>query len=125
MCWEDRLGGGEGKRRLLDRSKLFTAVRSYVDSHAPGYFNVLDVLCRKLFSRSCVDLLIEEPEKLREILMNKHSNDVHPVYFVVKYLFLRPILIELDRLDAEEELATLFMQNPGKFREKLKQVLNP
>jgi hypothetical protein len=96
-----------------------------VDSHAPGYFNVLDVLCRKLFSRSCVDLLIEEPEKLREILMNKHSNDVHPVYFVVKYLFLRPILIELDRLDAEEELATLFMQNPGKFREKLKQVLNP
>jgi hypothetical protein len=47
------------------------------------------------------------------------------VYFVVKYLFLRPILIELNRLDAEEELATLFMQNPGKFREKLKQVLNP
>jgi hypothetical protein len=109
-------GGGGG--RFLDRSKLVSIVKRYMDSKAPGYFTSLDIFCRKFSGKSCIDLLIDEPDKL------KLGNDIYTAYFIIKYLFLRPILIELDRLDVEEELATLFIQNPEKFREKLKQILN-
>jgi hypothetical protein len=109
--------------RDMDRSRVFVVVRRFMESRVPGYFEVVDMHCRKMFGRGCIDLFIEEPEKLREVLMNKYSNDVHPVYFAIKYLFLRPILLELNKLDVEEELATLFLQNPQKFRERLRQIL--
>jgi len=113
-----------GEERFLGRSKLVSIVKRYMDSKAPGYFTSLDIFCRKFSGKSCIDLLIDEPDKLRDVLVNKLGNDIYTTYFIIKYLFLRPILIELDRLDVEEELATLFIQNPEKFREKLKQILN-
>jgi hypothetical protein len=74
--------------------------------------------------RGCADLFVDESDKLRYILVDKLSNDIHTVYFIIKYLFLRPILIKLDKLDVEEELTSLFIQNPEKFKEKLNQMLN-
>jgi len=52
-----------------------------------------------------------------------YSGDTNSAYFIVKHLFLRPILIELNKLDTEEELATLLLQNTQKFQERLKQIL--
>jgi len=46
------------------------------------------------------------------------------VYFAIKYLFLRPILIEINKLDIEEELTTTLLNNPQKFKEKLKQTID-
>jgi hypothetical protein len=117
-------GGGGREERLFDRSRLASIVKRYMDSKAPGYFNSLDISCRKFSSKSCIDLLIDEPDRLRDVLANKLGNNIYTAYFIIKHLFLRPILIKLDRLDVEEELATLFIQNPEKFREKLKQILN-
>ena len=107
----------------MDRSRIFSIVKKYILFKVPGYFECIDLFCRKLFGKSCVDLLIDEPEKFREVLVNMYSGDTNSAYFIVKHLFLRPILIELNKLDTEEELATLLLQNTQRFRERLKQIL--
>ncbi|MDK6028678.1 hypothetical protein QPL79_04825 [Ignisphaera sp. 4213-co] len=63
-------------------------------------------------------MLLNEPEKLRNILLDKYG-DTTSVYFIIKYLLLRPLLIEKNRLDKEEELATSFLNNPEEFKKML------
>jgi hypothetical protein len=113
-----------GEVEVSARSRLIIAIENYIRSRAPGYLEYLDIICKKLLGRGCADLFVDEPDKLRYILVDKLSNDIHTVYFIIKYLFLRPILIKLDKLDVEEELTSLFIQNPEKFKEKLNHVLN-
>jgi len=109
---------------FVDRGRVFVVVKRFMQSRVPGYFEVVEAHCRRLFGRSCVDLLLDEPDKLREVLMRKYANDVNPVYFAIKYLFLRPILIEVNKLDIEEELATTLLNNPQQFKERLRQVIS-
>ncbi|MCC6046549.1 MAG: hypothetical protein LM572_07170 [Ignisphaera sp.] len=107
----------------MDRAKVFVIIKRFMQSRVPGYFEVLEAQCRKMFGKGCVDLLLDEPDKLRAVLMNKYGGDVTSTYFAVKHLFLRPLLMEVNKLDVEEELATCLLNNPQKFKEKLKQVL--
>jgi hypothetical protein len=45
---------------------------------------------------------------------NKYSNDVNPIYFATRYLFPRPLSLDINRLDVEEELVELFLKEPSK-----------
>lgn len=107
----------------MDKAKVFFIIRRYMQSKVPGYFEIMEAYCRKMYGKSCIDLFIDEPEKFREVLVKRYGNDVYSIYFAVKYLFLRPILLELNKLDLEEDLATLLLNNPRKFNDILKQIL--
>jgi hypothetical protein len=54
------------------------------------------------------------PDKLMAVPKNKYSNDVNPIYFATRYLFPRPLSLDINRLDVEEELVELFLKEPSK-----------
>uniref|UniRef100_A0A7C4BE37 Uncharacterized protein n=1 Tax=Ignisphaera aggregans TaxID=334771 RepID=A0A7C4BE37_9CREN len=107
----------------VDRAKLSSIIRKSVSSRIPGYLEALEAHCRKMFGKSCIDLFLDEPEDFRAVLFTRYNNDVNPVYFAIKYLFLRAILIALDMLELEEELARDFIENPLLFKEKFHKIL--
>jgi hypothetical protein len=107
----------------VDRAKLSSVIRRNVSSRIPGYLEALEAHCRKMFGKSCIDLFLDEPENFRVVLFTRYNNDINPVYFAIKYLFLRAILIALDMLELEEELTRDFIENPLLFKEKLNKIL--
>jgi hypothetical protein len=120
MPLEGQDNEGRGK---TSRADIVLAIKRFIRSRSPGTFELLEGDCRRMFGRSCIDLFLYEPEKLREVLIRRYANDVYSIYFTVKYLFLRPLLIELDRLDVEEEHATLFIRDIDRFRDALRKLL--
>lgn len=94
-----------------------------MQSKMPGFYEIMEINCRRLYGRSCIDLFLDEPGKLRDVLLGRYSSDATSVYFVVKYLFLRPLLVERNRLDLEEELATSFLSDPERFKRVLASIL--
>lgn len=108
----------------MDRAAIASIIRRSMQSKIPGFYEIMEINCRRLYGKSCTDLFLDEPGKLRDVLLSRYSNDMSSVYFVVKYLFLRPILVERNRLDLEEELATSFLNDPDKFKRVLASILH-
>jgi hypothetical protein len=107
----------------VDRARIASIIKKYSFSKIPGYLDILELHCRKMFGRGCTDLFLDEPEKLREVLLAKYNGDADSAYFAIKYLFLRAVLTALNMLELEEELAQNFLKNPLLFKEKLHRIL--
>jgi hypothetical protein len=107
----------------VDRARIAFIIKEYSFSKTPGYLDILELYCRKMFGRGCIDLFLDEPEKLKEALLVKYSGDAYSTYFTIKIFFLRPVLTALNMLELEEELAQNFLKNPSLFKEKLHRVL--
>lgn len=100
----------------MDRAQIASAIRKNMQSRIPGFYEIMEINCRRTYGKSCIDLFFDEPEKLRDILFKRYGSDTTSIYFIVKYLLLRPVLVEKNRLDLEEELATTFLNNPSEFK---------
>ena len=107
----------------LDRKRIYVLVKREMETRVPGYWESLEGWCLKLYRRGCIDLFLDEPEKLRNVLSVRYGGDTLSVYFVIRYLFLRPILVELNKTDVEEELATIFINNVEMFKKRLSEIL--
>ncbi len=94
-------------------------IGDYVSRASPGLLNILELYCRGDSGLDCVTLLLEEPGKLKDIIMRIYVSP-ETVRFVAR-LFLNP-LAEVCGLGIEE-LIRLFMERPTKLREVLQQAL--
>ncbi|MEM1645963.1 MAG: hypothetical protein QXL96_08895 [Ignisphaera sp.] len=97
--------------------ELAQYIKDFITSRAPEFLSTLNKLCYKQYNKDCITLFISDPEKLRKILMM--YNDESITRFVIKNLFLKPLLKKLDKEELLEELANDFIINIEKFKEKL------
>ncbi|MEM2528119.1 MAG: hypothetical protein QXG40_01800 [Ignisphaera sp.] len=108
-------------RIAIDIESITSAISRYIGSRAPNLIKSLNTVCLKLYSRSCIELLIYEPQKLRDTLL--HYNDTTTTKFIIKYLFLQPIIEENSGETPLDRLATLFIDDAERFREELWKIL--
>ncbi|MEM2005776.1 MAG: hypothetical protein QW705_07795 [Zestosphaera sp.] len=90
-------------------------------SKFPGVFNVLELTCRRATDRGCVDLLIDEPEKLRYLLEQLYGNP-STVELIAK-TYIRSVLLEVDKPELTNEPTALLLNNRKEFSNKLKELL--
>ena len=101
----------------MNREEINRIVKEHVELVAPGFYSDLELLSKLSFNRRFTDLLVEEPGKLLELLLR--NNDPFTVFFVIKYLVLKPILSRIQRMDLLDYLSALFMEDTKEFRRSL------
>lgn len=101
----------------MEEAEIIQDINNYIASRAPEFLNTLNKICNKQYNKDCVTLFVSEPDKLREILMR--YNDENTTRFVIKNLFLKPLLKKLGKEEFLDELMNYFINNVEKFKEKL------
>jgi len=112
----------ERRRRAveIDIHSLRLYIRRYVREHAIGLFEVLNALAMKRFGKDVVSLLLTEPNRLYELVLEYYSSR-EAALFTISRLFIRPLVIKLGILEREDELVEAAINNPKKFVEILRE----
>lgn len=84
----------------------------------PGLFELLEIICKKNTGKDCISLLMEDPAKLRDVILERYSLPLIAKRIAEK--ILRPLVEELDIDIPVPKLADLFVDNP----EELKKILS-
>jgi len=104
----------------IDIHSLRLYIRRYVREHAIGLFEVLNALAMKRFGKDVVSLLLTEPNRLYELVLEYYSSR-EAALFTISRLFIRPLVIKLGILEREDELVEAAINNPKKFVEILRE----
>lgn len=106
-----------------EKSKVraLKAIEEHMSLVAPEFLKALNRVCLKSYGSECASLLLEEPARLRDLLLQ--YNDERTTKFVVKNLFLRPLLKPLGAEDLAERLAEDFIRDASRFRSELRELL--
>ncbi|MEZ0393689.1 MAG: hypothetical protein ABWK00_01385 [Desulfurococcaceae archaeon] len=99
------------------RGRIREALRSHARNVVPGLLQALDVYCARARGRSCIDLLFDDPEGLREVLLRVFGSSASAE--LVAALLLRPLALEGNVGRSAEELAKLLVENPKELAEIL------
>jgi len=106
----------------LDVSELLSYAAKYLRERVPGLYELVNLLCLKRYGRKLSELLLSDPPKVYEVLL-EHYRDEYTAAFVFTVL-LRPILIKLKMLDRESEVVEVAKRSAEKFKEILN-LFNP
>lgn len=99
-------------------------VRRIINNKAPGLYDALELECFAKYRVSCVDLLLEDPEKLLDVISRVYRDkSSFTVIHVFRTVFLRPIISEFLARELEEGLLSLLKEDPGEFRVKMRRIL--
>lgn len=105
---------------------FMNAIRNLIYEEAsrisPGLLEALNLVCTTNTGRDCIDLLFNEPETLRRILLGFMRNAI-VVRTVMKTVFLKPI--ERYFNTDSEALATLFLEDIEMFKEFINSIIQP
>jgi len=99
---------------------LIEEIKNHVNSFAPGLFYMFDLFCRRLSGNSCLELLLDNPEALRNLMIEIY-NSSSAVETIAK-AFLQPIT-KISSSTSVERLIELFMNNPMELRRVLREIL--
>ncbi len=99
-------------------------VRRIINSRAPGLYDALELECITRYRVSCVSLLLEDPEKLLDVIARVYRDkSSFTVIHVFRTVFLRPIISEFLARELEESLLSLLKEDPEEFRVKIRRLL--
>lgn len=103
----------------IENVKAF--IRRHIASKTPGLFEILNTFSIKRYNTKILDLFFTSPEKLVELLMNYYK-DSYTARFTLQYLFIRPLLVKFKKLDLEEKLVEIILNNPEEFKNLIKEL---
>ena len=106
---------------MVQRSVLKKWVEGHLATIAPGFMKQLNKLCVDSYRVDCVDLLLDDPQKLRDLLLKYNSPKV--VEFIIGKLLLKPVLKKIGRENMERILVRAFMENPDNFKKLIRDVV--
>jgi hypothetical protein len=106
---------------MVRRSVLKRWVVEYLGTVAPGFIRHLNKLCINIYRVDCLDLLLDDPAKLRDLLLKYNKPEV--VEFIVKNLLLKPILKKINKEHLEKTLVKTFMEDLEQFKKLVKDVV--
>lgn len=106
---------------VIDRNMLEQLVKNHMRSRFPGVFELLELACRRIAYKRCIDLLIEHPEKLKISL--EHVYGGTQIVRLITKAYISPILLEVGRPELTNELVELFLNNSKEFTNRLRELL--
>ena len=101
--------------------RVVESISRHIESRAPDFLKALNKICIKHYSKNCVELFIEEPEKLRDLLLK--YNDTPTAKFIIKHLFIQPTVRGAGKENCLETLSQLFIEDTKKFKEELQKTI--
>lgn len=101
--------------------ELRKAVRSYMLLKSPGLYDTLDYLCRQYLEESLLTALFSSPSRVLYTIF-QHYKSWDTAYFIMEYLLIRPILLNLNKLDIELKLLELLSKGSA-GDEEFKRIL--
>jgi hypothetical protein len=108
----------------ISEESIYNIIRRYTDRSLQEYFDKLNEECRRIYNSSCIYLLLENPSTLRSFIVDRFGSNTYAIAYVVRFLFLKPLLIALgESLDLEEKLTGLFIHDIKGFEERLRHIL--
>jgi len=84
----------------------------------PGLFELLEIICKKNTGKDCISLLIEDPAKLRDLIIERYGLPL--IAKRIAERILRPMVEELEIDVSVPKLTDLFLGDP----EELKRILS-
>ncbi|MEM1533265.1 MAG: hypothetical protein QW369_00420 [Desulfurococcaceae archaeon] len=106
---------------MLSVEELRKAVRSYIRLKSPGLYDTLDYVCKQYLGESLLTVLFSNPSRVLHALF-QHYKSLDTAYFIMEYLLIRPILLNLNKLDVELNLLEL-MSKGSAGDEEFKRIL--
>lgn len=100
------------------RDNIKNAIKKWMSIRIPGLYESLEPICMKVYKKDCLDLLLDEPDKFRELLISVFK-DRHFVYLLVRYTIVKPLLDIFKKSELEEVVTSRFFNEPLKFKELL------
>lgn len=100
------------------KMKLKSFYKDYLWNYAPGTYELLERICVKEGGSSFIDLLFNDPGRLKNIL-SSHYSDEHSLKFFIQNIIIKPLLIKLERLEMLDALTSLFLKDSNKFKEEI------
>ncbi|MDM7275575.1 MAG: hypothetical protein P3X22_005610 [Thermoprotei archaeon] len=99
-------------------------LRRVINSRAPGLYDALELECITTYGMSCIDILLEDPVKLLDVIARVYRDkSSFTVMHVFRIVFLRPLISELLVKELEEGLLSLLRDNPEEFKIKIRRLL--
>ena len=96
--------------------------RGYLWNYAPGTFDSINRICHKYAGKGFIELLLDDPSKLKKILSRRYPDDFS-LRFFVKNIVIRPLLVKLQKLELLDWLTDLFMKDDYTFKEEILKLL--
>ena len=109
--------------KKIELKEIERYMQGYIRSKFSGMYESLNLSCLALSGKTCIDLLLNNPTSLLRVLQARYS-DKYSILLVLGQFFLKPLLIKLDMLEAEDELKTLFLNDPNDFKNRLLELLS-
>lgn len=77
--------------------QLKNFVHQYINSKAPGMYQLLDLLAKTRYHVGCLDLLFSSPSRLYMLILGYYHGDTKVADIVFQILFINPIALYLRR----------------------------
>ena len=74
--------------------EILSHIKQYISEKTPGYLHLLDIIARRKTGKSTIELLLENPAALYEVL-EEYYGDKSTVIFILSSMFLKPLAIKL------------------------------
>lgn len=103
------------------KNKIREDIEGYLNRITPGIHHILGMYSYRLYGKDYIDLLIEEPEKLRDVLIFITGSQITAK--IVARILLTPLTNIVDN-KSSEELAEIIISNPVELRKMLQEVLS-
>lgn len=84
-----------------------------------------ELVCKPNGGGACTELFVNNPGKLRDLLLEYYEGDVESVKFLIKEMYIVPlfILAEEKSYGREDSLAELFIKDPEAFKKEVELLL--
>ncbi|MEM1526618.1 MAG: hypothetical protein QXZ41_07790 [Ignisphaera sp.] len=103
------------------KNKIREDIERYLNNIIPGIHHVLSLYSSRLYGENYLDLLIEEPEKLRDILVSVTGSLITAK--IIARILLTP-LANMATNKSAEELAELLINNPVDLHRILQEIIS-
>lgn len=102
----------------ISSSELASYIRGYAARVAPGSLNLLDFLIKARFGVDAVTMFFKDSSTFFKVLEEVYDVKETALFMLVS-VFIKPMLIKLNKLDVLNEAVSLAINDSSKFRKLL------
>ncbi|MEM3926471.1 MAG: hypothetical protein QXU13_02690 [Desulfurococcaceae archaeon] len=101
--------------------EIISVMREKIRNYVPGLLEALDLMCIREIGTTCHNAFFEKPGKFRDMLLKMYGGGIDSALYIVFNVFVKPLFEDKD--DRAWELAKLFIRDPDKSIEIIKEIV--
>ncbi|MEM4789050.1 MAG: hypothetical protein QXM55_03315 [Ignisphaera sp.] len=103
------------------KNKIREYIERYLNNIIPGIHYILSIYSFRLYGKNYIDLLIEETEKLKDVLISATGSQITAK--IIARIILTP-LANIATNRSPEELADLLINNPTELHKIIQEIIS-